>query len=65
MMVNGGVSLHLNHPAGPYTLFLGVSGTVTYSSNGISGSIDAWLAPQSNVQTSPSVHITGTWRCGV
>ena len=64
-MDDGGLGLHLNHGVGPksYTLFLAASGTVTYSPNGISGSMNAWLAPQSNVSTSPSIHITGTWQC--
>jgi hypothetical protein len=63
---NLGVSLHLQPGVGvhAYTLFLAVSGTATYAPEGRSGSVDAWLAPQSNVPTSPSIHITGTWRCG-
>jgi hypothetical protein len=63
---NQGASLHLQPGVGPqrYTLFLAASGSVTYSPDGISGSVNAWLAPQSNVPTSPSIHIVGTWRCG-
>jgi hypothetical protein len=63
---NEGASLHLQHGVGvhSYTLFLAASGSVTYSPDGVSGSVDAWLAPQSNVPTSPSIHIIGRWRCG-
>jgi hypothetical protein len=63
---NEGASLHLQPGVGvhSYTLFLGASGSVTYSPDGVSGSINAWLAPQSNVPTFPSIHIIGRWRCG-
>jgi hypothetical protein len=63
---NEGASLHLQPGVGvhSYTLFLAASGSVTYSPDGVSGSVDAWLAPQSNVPTSPSIHIIGRWRCG-
>jgi hypothetical protein len=62
---NQGASLHLQPGVGvhSYALFLAASGSVAYSPNGVSGSIDAWLAPQSNVPTSPSIHIIGRWRC--
>jgi hypothetical protein len=61
----GTVSLHLAHGVGPglLTLFLATSGTVTYSADGNSGSVDVWMAAQSNVPTSPSVHLSGDWRC--
>jgi hypothetical protein len=64
-LANLGVSLHVQPGVGPlsYTLFLGAAGSATYAPDGVSGSVDAWLAPQSNVPTSPSVHITGKWRC--
>jgi hypothetical protein len=64
-LLSPGASLHLSPGVGVhrYTLFLATSGSVTYSPDGVSGSVDAWLAPQSNVPTSPSIHITGRWRC--
>lgn len=63
--LNEAAGLHLQPGVGvqSYTLFLAASGTVTYSPDGVSGTINAWLAPQSNVPTSPSIHIVGRWRC--
>ncbi len=63
---NEGASLHLQPGVGvlSYTLFLAATGSVTYLPDGVSGSVDAWLAPQSNVPTPPSIHIIGQWRCG-
>jgi hypothetical protein len=63
---NLGVSLHVQPGVGIhlYTLFLGASGSASYATDGVSGSVDAWLAAQSNVPTSPSVHISGMWKCG-
>jgi hypothetical protein len=65
-LTNEGASLHLQPGVGvhSYTLFLAASGSVTYSPDRASGSVNAWLAPQSNVPTSPSMHVTGHWRCG-
>ena len=60
---SGTVVLHTAPTTGGFTLFVAVAGSVTYDSTGNSGSLDVWLAPQSNVPKSPSVHLAGRWRC--
>jgi hypothetical protein len=64
-LANDGARLYLQPGVGvhSYTLCIATSGTATYSPDGVSGSVDAWLAPQSNIPTSPSIHIAGHWRC--
>ena len=47
------------------TIYLAVSGTVTYGSTGNSGSMDVLLAPDSDERSlpSPNVHMIGNWSC--
>jgi hypothetical protein len=59
-----GIGLQLNSGVDGYTLFLASSGTITYERGGESGSMNAWLVPQSNVPAPLlSFHLTGKWTC--